>query len=96
MAWTSDSIVVATDDQVSTSVGGDAVILGMKDGIYYGLDAVGARIWELVRTPRRVADLVSILTAEFDVDAERCERDLLALLRELETRNLVRASAPGE
>ena len=38
--------ILVSDDQVSTSVGGEAVILGMHDGVYYGLDPVGAvRAW---------------------------------------------------
>lgn len=94
MTWTSESVVVASDDQVSTTVGGDVVILGMRDGVYYGLDAVGARIWELIRAPRRVADLVATLTSEFDVDAAQCERDLVALLHDLEQRALIRRAAP--
>ena len=95
MAFTRDSFVVVTDEQVSTALGDETVILGMRDGVYYGLDAVGARVWTLIASPRRVSDLVQTITREFDVAAEVCERDLLALLEEMSGRELVR-EVPAE
>jgi hypothetical protein len=89
------SRVVMSDQQVSTSVGGDAVILGLSDSVYYGLDAVGARVWSLLATPRRVTELVATIVDEFDVAPEACARDLLALLEDLVARDLVR-EAPSE
>ena len=65
----------------------------MGDGVYYGLDAVGARVWSLLATPRRVSELVSIVTGEFDVAPAQCERDVLALLDELSERRLIREVA---
>jgi hypothetical protein len=84
---------VLSDKQVSTSLGDETVILGMADGVYYGLDAVGARVWTLLATPQRVSELVSAVTREFDVRADECERDVLALLDELAERRLVREVA---
>lgn len=95
MAFTSTSCVVLSDEQVSTSLGDETVILGMGDGVYYGLDAVGARVWTLLATPQRVSDLVSAVAREFDVRADECERDVLALLDELAERRLIR-EATGE
>src|SRR2546430_12237463 len=45
--------------------------------VYYSLDAVGSRIWALVQSPRSVREIRDTLLAEYDVPAERCERDLL-------------------
>ncbi|HKP16491.1 MAG TPA: PqqD family peptide modification chaperone [Gemmatimonadaceae bacterium] len=89
MRFNRDSCVVVSDEQVSTSLGDETVILGMEDGVYYGLDAVGARIWALLATPRRVSELVSTILGEFDVTPEQCERDVLALLDDLFDRRLV-------
>jgi hypothetical protein len=95
MPLTRDSWVVASDDQVHTALGDETVILGLRDGVYYGLDAVGALVWSLVATPRSVSHLVRAVTAEFDVDAERCERDLLTLLGELAGHGLIREITDG-
>ncbi len=67
------SIVVATKDQVSSDLAGETVLLSMQSAMYYGLDQVGSRIWELVREPIRVSDLRDAITREYDVEPERCE-----------------------
>ena len=95
MHFNSDSCVVLSDEQVSTSLGQETVILGMGDGVYYGLDAVGARVWALLATPRRVSELVRAVVGEFDVTSEQCERDVLALLDDLSERRLVREVSGG-
>ncbi len=90
-----DAVLVAARDQVSAEVEGEAVILNLADGVYYGLDGVGARVWELLREPRSVAELRDALTAEYDVDADTAWRDLQVLLGELSARRLVE-TAPAE
>lgn len=94
MTLTAHSRVVVSDDQVSTSVGGEAVILGMHDGVYYGLDPVGARIWEQLQTPRNVSEIVATIVAEFNVAPAQCEADTVALLADLIARGLVREAPP--
>jgi hypothetical protein len=90
------TVLVAARDQVSTELEGEAVILSLADGVYYGLDGVGALVWERLREPRSVAALADAVTAEFAVDRETAERDLLALLGELASRGLVEVvSAAG-
>ena len=83
MNFSDQSVVAATKDQVSCRLGEEAAILNTKEGIYYGLDPVGAQIWQLLQTPRKVADIQAVLIKEYDVEPERCQRDLLALLSDL-------------
>jgi Coenzyme PQQ synthesis protein D (PqqD) len=83
------SIVVAARDHVSCDLAGEAVILGVKSGIYYGLNAVGARIWNLIQEPKLVDAVCKTILEEYDVEAERGERDILALLEDLLTNGLV-------
>jgi len=84
-----DSTIVAAKDQVSSDLGGEVAILDLKAGVYYGLDAVGARIWSLIQEPRTVNEIRDILLEEYEVEPEHCERDLLALLRRLADEGLV-------
>jgi len=84
-----NSIVVAVKHQVSCDLAGEAAILEMTSGIYYGLNAVGARVWDLIQEPKRVSEVCATLLEEYDVEAERCQRDLLALLEELVAKGLV-------
>jgi hypothetical protein len=88
-----EATVVAARDQVSADLEGEAVILSLADGVYYGLDGVGARIWELLAEPRTAAELRDAITAEYEVDGDTAWRDLAALLTELLHRRLVEVVA---
>jgi hypothetical protein len=70
-------------------VDGEAVILHLEDGLYYGLNPVGARIWELVQAPVSVGEVQGALLDEYDVEPEVCRAELVALLAELAARGLV-------
>lgn len=84
-----DAVVVASDQQLSTTLAGEVIILGLDDSIYYGLSGAGARIWELLQSPRTIGEIVQIITAEFDAERDRVAADLDALLADLESRGLI-------
>ncbi len=84
-----DSIVVVSPDQVSSDLAGEVVMLNLKNGTYYGLDEVGAHVWALIQEPRAVAAIRDAILAEYDVEPERCEQDLLALLSDLADNGLI-------
>ena len=50
-------VVIATKHQVSCPLGEDTIILDMKAGLYFSLDNVGAKVWELIQQPRSVSEL---------------------------------------
>ncbi len=84
-----ESFVVATKDQAYCELSGESVILHLKNGIYYGLDRIGTRIWNLIQAPTSVASIRDALLSEFEVDCERCEADLLSILQKLADQELV-------
>jgi len=83
------SIVVAAKEQVSCPLGEEAAVLNLKNSVYYGLDSVGARVWTLLQQPRSVSELRDTLLSEYDVEARRCEQDLLALLETMRNEGLI-------
>lgn len=86
---TMDSLVVAADGQATCDLAGEAVVLDVSGGIYYGLNEVGARIWRLVREPIRVEAILETLVGEYEVDPETCRKDLLRVLGALLDAGLV-------
>jgi hypothetical protein len=88
-----DSRFVVSPDQVSCDLGGEAAILHLKSAIYYGLDPVGARVWDLLRTPKTLAEIRDAIVAEYEVDSETCERDLRDLLEKLAAERLIEIRA---
>lgn len=95
MGLDSTDLVVASRHQTSAVLCGEAVIMQLEVGRYYGLKGVGARVWELVQETTSVGEIVDRLVDEFDVDTERCRADLCELLRRLEAERLVDI-APAE
>ena len=83
------SVVAATKEQVSADLGGEAVILLLKSGVYYGLNDLGTRIWDLVQEPRTVSDVRDVILKEYNVEPDLCERDLLTILLDLAAERLI-------
>lgn len=79
-------------DQVSTVLQGEAVILNVKSGKYYSLNPVGSRLWELLETPSSVQALIDAITNEYDVEPERCAKDVVAVLQSMASAGLVQIS----
>lgn len=83
------SIVIATPEQVSCPLGEESAILNLKNTVYYGLNPVGARVWNLLQQARSVGELRDALLDEYDVEEVRCERDLLELLERMRIEGLI-------
>lgn len=87
------SVLVVSQDQVSADLSpdlaGEVVILGLKDGVYYELNKVGACIWRLIQQPRSVQSIIDTILEEYDVPAEECTADVLALAENLAKSGLI-------
>jgi hypothetical protein len=81
--------VVAAPEHLSARLGSDSVVLGVAKGVYFGLDEVAARIWDLLQTPVRAADIRDAIVSEYEVDAPTCERDLVVFLTDLEAQGMI-------
>ena len=84
-----ESTVVVAKGQVSSEVGDEVVIMHVESGQYLGLNSSGARIWNLVQEPRKVSEIRDVIVKEYDVEPDRCQDDVLALLRQLAARGLL-------
>ena len=92
----SDAATVAiAPDVLASELGAEFVMLSLKDGIYYGLDEVGGRVWKLAQTQVTVREICQAITEEYDVEHERCRRDVLNLLADLLTRGLIEVRDPA-
>ncbi|WP_341526360.1 lasso peptide biosynthesis PqqD family chaperone [Nostoc sp. UHCC 0302] len=86
---TDHSWVVVNKNQIFSELQGEAVILDINSGVYYGLNQVGASIWNLIQDPKTVKEIKDALLAEYEVDPQACETDILVLLEDLATKGLI-------
>lgn len=87
-----EQVVARTDESLSATLDGEAVLLQPEAGMYYGMNDVATVLWERLEEPATVADLRAELRSEFDVEAAVADRDLRAFLSDLEAADLVEIS----
>jgi len=71
------SVVILNDEHIAGELlEGEVVIMNKRDNVYYGLNDVGGRIWQLIKEPRVVSDLIDTLMKEYEVDRTTCASEV--------------------
>lgn len=84
-----------SDEVLSQEVNGETVLLDLDGESYFGLNEVGTRIWQLITAEQTVAEVLSILSDEYDASAEQLDNDVSELLAKLADAGLVTRVAGG-
>ena len=71
--------------------GQEVVLLHMESMSYYSLNLTGMRIWQSLKQGLSLQEISRRLQAEFEVEADRADRSVLALVDELHQQQLVRS-----
>lgn len=83
------STVRRSESSLSAGIDDELVLMSIEQGNYYGLDAIGADIWQRLEKQVRVSELCDTLGMEYDADAGTIRRDVLALLQRLAAEGLL-------
>jgi len=84
--------VSVSSDVVFRQMDGEVVLLDLATATYFGLDEVGARLWELLHRDGSLERAFAVLRDEYEVAPSDLQRDLLRLLEQLRERGLVSVS----
>jgi hypothetical protein len=71
----------------------EMVMMSVTAGRYYGLNTVASRVWELLETPKTIAQLCAQICEEFEVDAQTCEAEVLKFVQDLIGNGIVHEAA---
>ena len=75
---------VARSEAIDFTLIEDTIIMmDVDEARYYELDPVGARVWALIETGQRVAEMCEALAAEYEVAPAVCGDDVSAFLDRL-------------
>ena len=85
----------AVHDQVSCNLEGEAVILHLGSGTYFGLNEVGCRVWSMIQQPRSYEEILSQILEEYEVDPARLESDIGELLQKMSEAGLIQIGSAG-
>ena len=80
------------EDVVVRDLAGEAVLLHLGTGTYFGLDTLGTRIWHLLAEHQSTEAIVAHLLQEFDVNERQLRLDLEALVTQLLAQRLLIAA----
>ena len=89
MAVSLASRVTVPPSVLVSNVGEESVLLNLDSERYFGLDATGTRMWEVLNNSATVQAAYETLLAEFEVDAERLQLDLFELVEKLKDHGLI-------
>jgi len=83
---------VLSTEVYSQTLAGEAVLLDVASGMYFGLDEVGTRIWELLQGGQTLGAIAATLAGEYDADLLALERDTQSFVDGLVARGLVQVA----
>jgi hypothetical protein len=86
---TSDSRITRSKNQASCDLAGEMAIVNFANGVYYGLDPTGARIWNLLSEPLTVEEVCDTLAGVYDIERSTLESDVRAFVGDLAAHGLV-------
>jgi coenzyme PQQ synthesis protein D (PqqD) len=82
------------EDVVFRDLTGEAIILNLGTGMYFGLNAVGSQIWRLISEGYSSEQIIATLLEEYEIDEARVQKDLDILLEQLRDAGLITIHAP--
>lgn len=89
-----DQSLTASKDVVTRTVGGELVLLHLHSGLYFGLNEVGAFVWDqLSIAPKSQSQLSDAIAAQFDAPRAEIEADLASLVEEMLAKKLISAKS---
>lgn len=81
--------VTIPDQVLFRDLAGEAVLLELESGRYYGLNESGTRMWSLLVEHGRVDTALQNLLQEYDVPLERLQEEFLHFIETLASRKLL-------
>jgi coenzyme PQQ synthesis protein D (PqqD) len=84
-----ETVVARRPGLLDAKVDNEIVALNIESGICYGLNPVGARVWNLIEEPTRIREICDTLLMEYTVEPDTCRREVLELIEELMSEGLI-------
>ncbi|KIL49376.1 lasso peptide biosynthesis PqqD family chaperone [Jeotgalibacillus soli] len=84
-----DSVVSQMEGNIVSDMDGEKVMLSIQNGKYYNLGELGGEIWELIKEPISIQELVTVLQSQYDVTPAECEEQVISFLNQLIDQGLI-------
>lgn len=84
--------ITISKDVLAQELAGETVLLDLASESYFGLDAVGTRVWQLLNEGHDESRIIDILLDEYEVEREVLEKDTAELLVRLNEAGLIQVA----
>jgi len=84
-----DSAAVNSDVMNSALPDGSSVLLHLETELYFGLNQVGAVLWDALQKNESYESTATKIQSQFDVERSRVDADTAALLDQLDAKDLL-------
>lgn len=74
---------------VSADMDGETVMMSIEQGSYFGLRGIAPDLWNWMEKPLSVSELCDRVMEDYEVDRPTCEKDVITLLEDLQSRELI-------
>lgn len=81
--------VAQKEEYDSVDIDGEVVMMDLNRGKYYGFNDVGSCIWQLIKKPMVVKDVINILISEYNIQMQVCTETVTKFLDQLEQEELI-------
>lgn len=93
-----DQVFIRSKTVVSRRVAGETLIVPIRGKVgdlasIYSFNQTGSLIWQLLETPKGLADLIAALEQEYDVAPDQARQDVTQFLQDTLAVGLVEVSA---
>ena len=92
---TSNSIVERNPEVIAAEADQDLIMVSLATGHYYGVSDVAREIWDAIKQPKRISDLVHDLTAIYHIDSASCHEQTVSFLQALLDEGLLQVKHDG-
>jgi hypothetical protein len=86
---THDTVLVRRERVLAKASGGSLVLLDIDSGEYFSTNDVGALVWELTDGARSVAAIIGAVAAEYEVELDVVDADVMELVAEMARESLL-------
>ena len=83
-----DSVRISKD-VIIQELEGDAILLNIQDGMFFGLNPVAHRMWELLTELGEAEKVLTQLRQEYEASEEQLRQDLIDFIEKLRLKGLV-------
>ena len=84
--------LTCSPEVLSRVLDGEAILLHLGSGTYFGMNEVATRAWEMIVAGTTYGTMCESLVAEFEVSQADIERDMIEFLSALQEKHLVMVS----